>query len=251
MNRNKRKSTPIVGLKGNGVTGNPAELPHVLNDFFSTVGQKLVANVPDSNCYYREYLTNTKFTSSFFFEPVISPDIELEISLLQSKKAYGLYSCPIRVLKCAKKVLSPPLAGLINLSVQTGKFPSKLKHAKIIPVYKGDDETDPSNYRPISLLSVFNRIFEKIMYNRLKSYIEDNELLYKAQYGFRETFSTQNAILDIVSMIQTNMDKKKCLPVAFFRTLRKRLIRSITLFYLINCTIMGLEVLYMSGLRRT
>ena len=52
---------------------------------------------------------------------------------------------------------------------------------KIIPVYKGDDETGPSNYRPISLLSVSNRIFEKIMYNRFKSYIEDNELLYKAQ----------------------------------------------------------------------
>ena len=208
MNRNKRKSKPIVGLKrlnGNGVTRNPAELPNVLNDFFSTVGQKLAANVPDSNCHYREYLADTNFTSSFFFEPVISSDIELEISLLQSKKAYGLYSCPIRVLKCAKNVLSPPLAELINLSVQTGKYPSKLKHAKII---KGDDETDPSNYRPISLLSVFNRIFEKIMYNRLKSYIEDNELLYKAQYGFRETFSTQHAILDIVSMIQTNMDKK-------------------------------------------
>ena len=143
-----------------------------------------------------------------------------------------------------------PLAELINLSVQTGKYPSKLKHAKIIPVYKGDDETDPSNYRPISLLSVFNRIFEKIMYNRLKSYIEDNELLYKAQYGFRESFSTQHAILDIVSMIQTNMDKKSLL-VAFFSTLRRRLIRSITVFYLINCTIMELEVLYSSGLRRT
>ena len=163
MNCNKRKSKPIVGLKrlnGNGVTRNPAELPNVLNDFFSTVGQKLV-NVPDSNCHYREYLANTNFTSSFFFEPVISSDIELEISRLQSKKAYGLYSCPIRILKCAKNVLSPPLAELINLSVQTGKYPSKLKHAKIIPVYKGDDETDPSNYHPISLLSVLNRIFAK------------------------------------------------------------------------------------------
>lgn len=131
-------------------------------------------------------------------EPVVSSDIELEISLLPSSKAYELYSCPIRVLKCAKNILSSPLAELINLSVQIGKYPSKLKHAKIVPVYKGDDETDPSNYRPILLLSVCNRIFEKIMYNRLKSYIEDNELLYKAQY----------AILDIVNTIQTNMDKK-------------------------------------------
>ena len=73
-----------------------------------------------------------------------------------------LYSCPIRVLKCAKNVLSSPLAEPINISFQTaGKYPSKLKHAKIIPVYKGDDDTDPSNYRPISLLSVFNRILKK------------------------------------------------------------------------------------------
>ena len=83
MSRNKRKSKPIVGLKrlnGNGVTHNVAELPNVLNDFFSTVGQKLASNVPDANCHYKEYLANANFTSSFFFEPVISSDIELEIS---------------------------------------------------------------------------------------------------------------------------------------------------------------------------
>ena len=108
-------------------------------------------------------LANTNFTSSFLFEPVISSDIELEISLLPSKKAHGLYSCPVGVLKYAKNILSSPLAELINLSVQTGKYLSKLKHAKIMPVYKGDDQSDPSNYRPISLLSVFNRIFEKII----------------------------------------------------------------------------------------
>ena len=83
MNCNKRKSKPVVGLKrlnGNGVTRNPEELPNVLNDFFSTVGQKLAANVPDSICHYSEYLINTNLASSFFFEPVISSDIELEIS---------------------------------------------------------------------------------------------------------------------------------------------------------------------------
>ena len=70
MNRNKRKSKPIVCLKrlnGNDVTRNPAELPNVLNDFFSTVGEKLAANVPDSNCHYSEYLINTNLTSFFFF----------------------------------------------------------------------------------------------------------------------------------------------------------------------------------------
>ena len=152
-------------------------------------------------------------------------------------------------LKCAKSILTSPLAELINLSVQSGKYPSKLKHAKVIPVYKGDDETDPNNYRPISLLSVFNRIFEKIMYNRLKSYIEDNELLFEAQYGFREKFSTQHAILDIVNTVQTNMDKKM-FTCGIFLDFKKHLILSITIFYLISCTIMGSEVLCMSGSRR-
>ena len=211
MNRNKRNSKPITALKrlnSNQVTYNPAELPNVLNDFFSSVGQKLASKVPDSNRHFSEYLTNVNCAHSFFFEPVTSLEIELEISLLPSNKAYGLYSCPVRVLKCAKNIISSLLAEMMNISVQTGKYPSKLKHAKVIPVYKCDDETDPSNYRPISLLSIFNRIFEKIMYSRLKSYVEQNELLYKAQYGFREKFSTQHAILDIVNSIQMNMDKK-------------------------------------------
>ena len=74
MKCNKRKSKPIVHLKqlnGNGMMRNPVELPNILNDF-STVGQKLAANLPDTNCHYTKYLTNTIFTSSFFFEPVIS-----------------------------------------------------------------------------------------------------------------------------------------------------------------------------------
>ena len=173
MGRNKRKSKPIIGLNynqlnGNRVTHNGAELPNVLNDFLSTVGQTLAANVPDANCHYEEDLEKVNLASSFFFEPVIPSDIELEISLLPSNKAYGLCSCPVHVLTCARNILSSPSAELITLSAQSGKYTSKLKHAKIIPVYKGDDETGPSNYRPISLLSIFNRILEKTMYNRLK-----------------------------------------------------------------------------------
>lgn len=162
MNRNKRNSKPITALKrlnGNEVTHNPAELPNVLNDFFSSVGKKFAANVPDSNRHFSEYLTNVNYVSSFFFEPVTSSEIELEISILPSNKAYGVYSCPVRVLKCAKNILSSPLAEMMNISVQTGKYPSELKHAKVIPVFKCDDETKPSNYRPISLPSIFNRIF--------------------------------------------------------------------------------------------
>ena len=91
--------------------------------------------------------------------------------------------------------------------MQMGKCPSKLKMSKIIPIYKADDETDPNNYRPISLLSIFNIIFEKMIYKRIANFIEKNNLLYNGQYGFRSAHSTQHAILDIINQIQNNMEK--------------------------------------------
>ena len=69
--------------------------------------------------------------------------------------------------KCSRNIIARPLATLINLSRQKGHFPSKLKYAKIIPVYKDGDESEPCNYRPIPLVPIFNRIFKKIVYNRL------------------------------------------------------------------------------------
>ena len=88
-----------------------------------------------------------------------------------------------------------------------GIFPSKLKHAKIIPIYKDGNEDEPSNFRPISLLSIFNRLFEKVMYNGLKSFLNKYNVLYESQYCFRERLSTDHAILDIVNKIQSYMDK--------------------------------------------
>ena len=84
-------------------------------------------------------------------------------------------------------------------------YPSKLKMAKITPVFKGDDDTDANNYRPISLLSNFNRVFEKIIYKRLTSYIEKHDLLNSSQYGFRKGHSTQHAILDIVNLVEYSL----------------------------------------------
>ena len=114
----------------------------------------------------------------------------------------------MRILKCIKQQISWPLAEIINLSIQKGEFPSKLKYAKVVPIYKTDDKTDPGNYIPISLLSNFNQLFEKLMYKRLKLFFDKNETFYEKQYGFRAKHSTQHAIIDIVNNIQNNMDKK-------------------------------------------
>ena len=129
--------------------------------------------------------------------------------MLPYNKALGLYSTPVKLLKLAKSVISIPLTEIFNQSVLTGVYPAKLKYAKVIPVYKGEDETLPENYRPISLLSIYNRLFEKILYRRLIKFIDKNDILYDLQYGFRNKHSTQHAILDIVNTIHSNMDNRK------------------------------------------
>ena len=134
--------------------------------------------------------------------------MDLEILATPSNKVYGLYSCPVHLLKSVRQSLSPFLAALMNKSISTGIYPHLLKHAKVIPVYKTGDETDPCNYRPISLLPVFNRLFEKLMYKRLRSFCEKNDIFFSSQYGFRDNCSTPHAILDILNKIQSKIDAK-------------------------------------------
>ena len=95
---------------------------------------------------------------------------------MPQNKSYGFYSFPVSVLKYTNEILSEVLSNIFNKSNELGTFPSKLKMAKVIPIFKSDDETDPNNYRPISLLSCFNRIFEKLVFKRLKSFIDERKL---------------------------------------------------------------------------
>ena len=89
------------------------------------------------------------------------------------------------------------------MSISVGVYLSKLKMAKIIPIFKHGDSLDANNYRPISLLSNFNKIFEKLMCKRMESFIEASNILSSSQYGFRKAHSTQHAVLDLLNVIQT------------------------------------------------
>ena len=208
---NKKSNKVISRIKrpDNNITTDQLEIPNVLNQHFASVGPQLASMIPHSPIHFSQYLPkDSSPSSSFAFYIVLTCEVEAEINSLPPNKALGLYSCPVRILKDASQTLSTPLAILLNKSVQSGIYPSKLKHAKIIPVFKNEHESDPNNYRPISLLSVFNRIFEKLMYKRLKSFTDKYDILSKSQYGFREKCSTQHALIDIVNKIQFNFDKK-------------------------------------------
>ena len=102
-----------------------------------------------------------------------------------------------------------PLCEIINLSFSTGKFPDHLKIAKVIPVFKNGSVADVNNYRPISLLSIFDKIIEKLMYKQLYDFLSLHNILFNNQFGFRKNRSTTLALIQITEKIRKSIDDKK------------------------------------------
>ena len=194
-------------MKASPLIHQPETKPNILNEHLASVGTKLASKLPTKS-NHMDYLKKLKSPDSSFFSKPISPDdVKQEILSLPNNKSYGLYSCPTQLLKCSCDILSPVLSNIFNTSITSGVHPSKLKISKITPIFKSEDETDASNYRPISLLSSFNRIFEKLLYYRMKDFIDKNKLIHSSQYDFCKAHSPDHAILDIVEPLQNNMDK--------------------------------------------
>ena len=103
---------------------------------------------------------------------------------------------------------------------KTGIFPGKLKIAKVIPLYKKGDSTQLGNYRPISLLPSISKVFEKVVYNQLSTYLSTNQLLYGSHNGFRKQHSTETATLELVDTLLQTLDSGK-LSISIFLDLSK------------------------------
>ena len=113
-----------------------------------------------------------------------------------------------KVVKLCPEIFAMSLAKIYNWGIENGKYPDDLKIAKVIALYKKGVKFDPNNYRPISLLSLFDKIFEKILCRRLVSFLEQNKILYCYQYGFRKLYSTVLALIEITDYIKRLLDEK-------------------------------------------
>ena len=98
---------------------------------------------------------------------------------------------------------------IFNLSFTNGEHPNKLRIAQVISVFKKGSKLVPSNYRPISLLSNINKILEKLMFSRLYKFLDICNCLYELQYGFREKYSTNHALINITENIREALDNNQ------------------------------------------
>ena len=111
-----------------------------------------------------------------------------------------------RILKIAAPAIAPPLAKLINICFASGTFPTAWKEAKVTPIHKQNSKSDKNNYRPISVLPVLSKIFERYLHNSLSAFLKDNNLMYSLQSAFRKYHSTETALIDIVDRMLLNID---------------------------------------------
>ena len=101
------------------------------------------------------------------------------------------------------------LTHFINLSVLQGDFPSEMKLAKVLPIYKADNHQLIQNYRLISVLIFFSKVYERVIYNNLLDFIMENNILYDKQLGFRKDHSTSHAIMTLVNKVSKSLDEGK------------------------------------------
>ena len=173
-----------------------------LNKFFATIAENFKAS--ESEVFSLDVdkiktFVNSKVPNSINFHiPLITIDeVTYYIRRLDLSKTTGLDGLGPRILKLASSCISPSIATLINKSIVTGQFPSQLKEAKIFPIFKSGSKSDPSNYRPISILPTISKIFEKHVNKHLMGYLHKYNLLNETQSGFRPKHSCQSALIKL------------------------------------------------------
>ena len=180
----------------NKLISNPVVIANELNNYFTNISDVIRSKIPDTMQSFHSYLKKPNF-QSFFLSPTTSDEVFDCIFKLSINKSYGPSSIPVRILKLVQTQISKPLAMLINLSFTLGSFPSSLKIAKVIPILKKGSPCECNNYRPISLLSNIEKAFESLMYKRITTFLNQSNVLYNRQFGFRKNHSTIHALLNV------------------------------------------------------
>jgi hypothetical protein len=206
-NNNPNSSTSPTLIKDNVTYAAPYAVVSIFNDYFSTIGSVLSQQIPPSSPSYKYYLTHPN-TNSFSFFPTTSSEIYNFLSELDNSSTQGHDSLSASVIKPIAHIIASPLSVIINHSFSNALFPDTLKIAKVIPLYKSGSKSDPSNYRPISLLNTFSKIYEKAINARIISFLSRHKIVYKNQFGFRKNHSTELALIKLLDDITSAIDSK-------------------------------------------
>ena len=196
----KRKSKLTDTLKvDNLLIKGEAKIAECFNEHFSTITDKLRDTIPPTSVNPESYLSKKECN---FNLPAVTPEMVIdEFKRLKIKHSTDNIGISTAFLASFINEISVILAHIFNISFRSGVLPKQFKIAKVVPISKGGDETNPNNYRPISLLSVFSKIHERIAASELKFFLLDNEIINLNQFGFQQNNSTFHPMMHLLDTV--------------------------------------------------
>ena len=214
QNKKKKLTYPLVDGNGGNITSTE-EVAHKFCKYFTNIGPNLADKIAPASKSFRDFINTVPPDSLSSFNYVTAEELKSIAKGFKDGKGPGADNIPISIVKKTLDLISDPLLSIINLSLSSGDFPDRLKISKIIPIFKSDNASLVQNYRPISILPAFSKIFERAVYNRIFQFLVDNDILFKHQFGFRPGHSTSHALINFVNKVANAVDCQKYLAGIF------------------------------------
>ena len=190
INISKKGSNNINCIQiGRTTISNSSDIANEFNRHFTLFAKQIEEKLRKPKHYCSKYLKNPN-SNFFFIAPTNIEEFLSEIKNLKKDKYSGPSSILIKFLKLLQTPLSKPILQFANVSFSTGIFSANLITANVIPLFRKDDHTSCNNYRPISLLTNIGKIIERLIHNRLMTFLNANDVLYERQLGFKHNHST-------------------------------------------------------------
>ena len=208
INKNKNSRISDQFIINDKTETDPIRIAQGFNNYFANIGQSLASKINSDNVSHRDFISSN-INASLFLEPTNETEIKLIIRELK-EGASGRDGILPKHIKCVSDFIALPLTRIANLSLEQGVFPEELKFAVVTPIYKAKDPMLFNNYRPISLLSVFSKILERLMYNRLLKFLNKQDFFNQFQFGFRNKHSTFMALIILLENLVKALDNGNC-----------------------------------------
>jgi exonuclease III len=205
INKNKYMTPKSISkVKYNGkIVTKPTDIANAFNNsYIDQVQKHQFANIS------LKVNRINKTLQSVYLTPTTPIDIHKITMKLKSTNSTGYDSIPTIVLKHCSFLLARPLSHVINLSLKDGTFPEKLKVSLVKPLFKKGDQLICENYRPVALLPVISKIFERVIHNIIYRFIEKYNILADEQFGFRKGRTTNLAIYDLMKTVTECLNKR-------------------------------------------
>lgn len=192
--------------------------PNDWNEYFSNIAENLVKSLPSANNSFIFYLQNSNLQKpnlKFSFHEVTQQEVHRALNNLKKKHSKDYYDLNVVLIQALGVWISGPLTMIFNKCIRQGAYPKEFKASRTVPLFKSGDQTSPSNYRPITLIPVFSKIFEALLKDQLCTYFENNDLLIKEQFGFRKDKSTTGAIVSLCDYVVEGFEEGQIVTSTF------------------------------------